>query len=100
MVERYVFLRLNDDLANPAGRAALAERARAVLPTVPGVVSVSIGIPADDASEKSWDVSFVVRFASVDDIPAYIDHPVHQAFVKDDLMPQVKVRKAWNFELS
>jgi len=60
---------------------------------------VTVGIPADEASERSWDVSIVVRFRSVDDVEPYREHPEHRAYVDEFLRPRMVVIKAWNFDV-
>ena len=95
MVERTVFVKLKD----PSRRDAVAEAARTALPKVPGVVGARVGVPADEGSEV-WDLVLFVRFARIEDVAAYIDHPVHVAYVQEHLAPYVDVKKAWNFEVS
>ncbi|MCA9494126.1 MAG: Dabb family protein [Myxococcales bacterium] len=95
MIERHVYLRLKDR----ADRARVEERALAVLPTIPGVRDVLVGIPADEASDV-WDVALTVRFAELTDVGTYLTHPIHVAFVAEELEPRVEVRKAWNFRVT
>jgi hypothetical protein len=99
MVERYVFLKLNDEHATAEGRAAVAAHAREVLPKIPGVDAVTVGVPADDRSAASWDISIVVRFASAGDVEPYRVHPDHRSFVDDYLAPKMVIVKAWNFDV-
>lgn len=99
MIERYVFLRFNEEYATPEGRQEAAEHSRSVLPTIPGVVSVRVGTPADDTSDGRWDLALVIGFASLDDVEPYRVHPIHMSFVNDFLASRVIVRKAWNFEV-
>jgi hypothetical protein len=99
MIERYVFIRLEDPHATPAGRAAVVAETLRVLPALPGVLSVAVGTPADDDSARAWDVSIVVRFARVEDIDGYAEHPDHVVYVDDFLAPRMKVIKAWNFQV-
>ena len=37
--------------------------------------------------DDSFDIGFIMTFNSVDDMNAYIDHPIHKAFVVNDLKP-------------
>jgi len=99
MVERYVFIKLKDAMSTAERRREVVERARAVLPTVPGVVSVRVGEPADGAAVASWDVSIAVRFASIDAVEPYRAHPDHRAFVDGFIRPRMQIIKAWNFDI-
>jgi hypothetical protein len=99
MIERYVFFKLQDAYANPAGRAEVAERTKQALGALAGVRSVTVGIPADAVAEAAWDVSVVVRFACLADADAYRVDPDHERFTKDFLRPRMAVVKAWNFEV-
>ncbi len=99
MVERHVYIKLTAEHASPAGRTAAAAEIRGVFPQIPGVLAVTVGIPADDASAASWDLAITVRFRSADDIPAYLEHPVHQQWKRDTLQPKLEFIKAWNFEV-
>ena len=99
VIERFVMLKFNDDAATPAGRKEVLERARDMLPRVPGVTGVRGGVPGDAAAEQSWDVALVVQFNAIEDVGPYIVHPVHQQFVQEVLSPRVACRKVWNFEV-
>jgi len=46
MIERYVFVKLKNAHATPAGKAELVEETKAKLPGLPGVLGVTIGTPA------------------------------------------------------
>lgn len=100
MIERYVFLRFHDAYATAEGRREAAEHARRVLPTIPGVTAVRVGIPADDSSEGRWDLSLAITLESLDAFVPYRDHPIHRAFADDFMGPRVSVRKAWNFAVA
>ncbi len=97
MIERIVLFKLKDEYCNEGARAEFAERTRADLSRLPSVRSVSVGVPADEASEASWDISIVVRFDSMEDVRRYIDDPDHRAYVDGFASPRIEVRKAWNF---
>ena len=100
MIERYVFIRLDEQHATQQGRAEVVTRTREVLPKLPGVVSVTVGTPADDSSAGAWDISIVVRFQRVEEIAGYSQHPDHRVYVDEFLAPRMKVIKAWNFEVA
>lgn len=97
MLDRFVMLKLVDAEATDAGRRAVVEEAKRVMPQVPGVEGVRLGCPADE-SAAGWDVAMVVTIRSADDLPAYRDDPAHRAFVDAFLGPRVAFKKAWNFE--
>jgi hypothetical protein len=99
MVERHVYIKLLPDHATPAGRAAAAAEIRAIFPRIPGVVAVTVGLPADDAAAASWDLALTVRFKALADIPGYLDHPLHTDWKKQSLQPQLEFIKAWNFSV-
>jgi hypothetical protein len=97
MIERYHFLKLKPEFATPDGRSEVAARCRAVLPGLPGVQAVVVGIPADDESAAGWDLSIMVRFAVLADVARYRADPDHRRFVDSFLAPRVEFKKAWNF---
>jgi len=99
MVERYVMVKLREDLAHPAGRAEVAAHSRAALAAVPGVVAVRAAHPADEATAHGWDLSIVVSFASLSDVEPYRVHPLHLEYVERYLGPRMTFKKVWNFEL-
>ena len=98
MIQRVVLVKLKDEFTVDASREALAARSREILLTVPGVLGVTVGVPADGATETAWDLSLVIEFERLDQIPAYIAHPTHRDFVDNLLKPQMEVLKAWNFD--
>ena len=99
MIERSVLFKLKDEYCNDAARDEFAERTRADLSALPQVRSVSVGVPADEASQASWDISIVVRFESMEHVEQYIVDPAHRAYVDRYAMPRIEVRKAWNFHI-
>ena len=97
MVERIVLFKLKDQYCNTASRTEFAERTRADLGALDDVRAVTVGIPADEASEASWDISIVLQFDSMEDVERYIVDPAHRAYVDNYATPRLEVRKAWNF---
>jgi len=97
MIERIVLFKLKDEYCNDASRTEFANRTRADLSALEQVRSVTVGVPADEASEQSWDISIVLHFDSTQDVDAYIIDPAHQAYVQNYAAPRIEVRKAWNF---
>lgn len=99
MVERIVLFKFQQSHANPASRGEVATRARELLSAIPSVGALSVGIPADPPSEKSWDLSLVLRFETLEDVEAFRAHPAHREFVDVFLGSRLEVIKAWNFEV-
>jgi hypothetical protein len=97
MIERIVLYKLKDEYCNDAARAEIAERTRTDLGVLQNVRAVTVGVPADDASEASWDISIVVQFDSMDDVRKYMVDPAHRAYIDTYATPRIEVRKAWNF---
>ncbi len=97
MIERFVFIKLTDPHANPAGRSEVRDEAYRVFPTLPGVRSFRAELPADDDAIAAWDLLLIVGFDRVEDVPAYRSAPAHVAFVDAFLGPRREVLKAWNF---
>ena len=99
MIERIVLFKLKNEYCNEASRAEFAQRTRRDLSALQNVQSVTVGVPADEASEASWDISIVVRFDSMEHVAQYIVDPEHRAYVDGYAMPRIEVRKAWNFHI-
>lgn len=78
---------------NAADRAALIATARKFQAEIKQIQHLSVG-PAVPSSREivddSFDVGFVMRFASNADMDAYEKHPVHVNAVKQTLMPLAK----------
>jgi hypothetical protein len=78
---------------NAADRATLIACARKFLAEIKEIQHLSVGTAV--ASERpivddSFDVGFVMRFASKADMDTYEKHPVHQNTVKETLLPIAK----------
>ncbi len=93
MVERIMLLKLH----HAQERAELARRARSLLVGLSGVEEVSVGVPADAAAEKSWDVSIIMSFANEATTQVTLASAAYQAFARE-LEGKAEVVKAWNFE--
>ncbi len=99
MIERFAFVKLAPEHATDAERRALADEALATLRGLPGVVSLTVGLPADADSAKAWDLCVNVRFANLDDAAAYRAHPAHRRFVDEVIAPRSAARKGWTFSI-
>ena len=100
MITRTVLVKLNDEWSSVEGRAEIAAYSEQALADIPGVVSAQALVPSDDASLASWDLIFLVQFASMDDVEPYRVHPLHTAYLSDYLNPKAAVKKAWNWTAS
>lgn len=97
MIERIVLFKLKGEYCNDRARAEIAERTRRDLGALKNVRSISVGVPADEPAEKSWDLSIVVRLDTLEDVAAYIADPEHRAYVDDYMHERIELIKAWNF---
>jgi hypothetical protein len=97
MIIRTVLVKLIDEWATDAGRAAVADHSQKALSAIPGVVEAHALVPADEKALASWDVMFDVRFAAIEDVQPYAVHPLHVSFLDDYLNPKAAVKKAWNW---
>ena len=99
MVERIAFVKLAPEHATDSRRRALAERALEELRPLPGVLAITVGLPADPDAAKAWDLCVNVSFATLEDAAAYRAHPVHRRFVDEVIAPRSVARKSWTFEV-
>jgi len=99
MIERFAFVKLTPEHATDANRRALAREATETLRPLPGVLALTVGVPADAEAAKAWDLCINVRFATLDDAAAYRSHPVHRRFVDEVIAPRSAARKGWTFEV-
>ena len=100
MIRRIVLLRLSEPFQNPTERETVAETTRAVIPGLPRVRAVYVGLPADERTEGEWDICIEVCFDTMDDVPVYIADPTHRDYVDEFLKPRLAALKAWNFDVS
>ena len=98
MIERYVFVRLKPEHATERGRAEIMARSVA-LAKLPGVLDLTIGVPADASAASAWDLSLTLSFESLADVERYLEHPVHAAYHQGFLEARAQVIKAWSFEV-
>jgi hypothetical protein len=94
MVERIILLKLKQ----PDTRAQVAELCARTLATLPALAELSVGLPADEASTKSWDVSLILRFATLDALSAALASATFSDFSAGALTEHAQVIKAWSFE--
>lgn len=58
---------------------------------------LSVGLPADEASAKSWDLSVVMGFASESDLSKTLESPVFGGYLQNQMAGRYEVLKAWSF---
>ena len=79
MIERHVFVKLKPAHAGGAQRRQIEQRSRE-LASVPGVLGVTVAVPADASAAGAWDLCLTVRLESLDAVDAYLEHPAHEAY--------------------
>ena len=97
MIERHVLIKLKAEHCNEASRREIAVATLTALRAIPQVISVSVGVPADEHALAAWDLSLVVNLASLADVKPYMEDPGHQRFTHEYLRPKSEVVKHWNF---
>ncbi|MEZ5500692.1 MAG: Dabb family protein [Steroidobacteraceae bacterium] len=98
-VNHVVVVWLNDEFRNDAGVARLVA-AHEVLREIPGLVSLSVGrvLPSDRAIvDSSFDVASHFTFCSTAAMNAYLQHPVHQQFLREQTVGRVKKVVVYDF---
>ncbi len=96
---RLVLIKLTPESATDARRAEIAAAARAIFPSLPGVVGFETHVAVAEAL-SAWDLSLTVHFSDLSRVPEYRDHPEHVRFVDSILRPHLDCLKAWNFSPS
>lgn len=93
MIDRIFLAKLSD----PSTAAEVASGLRESLAEVAGVRELRVGLPADAASARSWDVSLVV---ACDDAATLGEVLLGETFgwAYSQLEAQSEVVKAWSFE--
>lgn len=99
MIDRIVLFKLKDEHATDTARAEIAAHSRDALKVVPGPLDIRVGVPADEASTKSWDLSIVIRFADLDAMNAFVRHADHMSYYREYMVPRMEVVKYWAFDV-
>ncbi len=79
MVTHLVLFRLKSDAPATAAQEMI-DRLRSMAGKIPTLQAMEAGINGY-ASERSYDVALITRFASWEDLDAYRTHPVHRDVV-------------------
>ena len=87
MIERIILFKLNE----PSERDELAAESLAFLSKLPDIDELSVGVPADPACEKSWDLSVVIGFANAALLTKVLESTQFDAFVSGVLKDRVAV---------
>ena len=94
MVERIMLFKLND----PATRDDVAQVTLRSLAKLPDLEELSVGVPADAASEKSWDLSVVLGVANLALLNSVLESRPYLSYLEDTMQGRFEVMKAWTFE--
>ena len=99
MIDRFAFVRLASSHATVVGRADTINLIRNALAELPGLIRLTLGTPAADASADKWDLAIVARFVALPALTAAMT-TVAWASVFEDLLPaRSAVIKAWSFDV-
>ena len=77
------WLRLNGEADDAQNNA---DGCRSYLSNIPGIVAMSIGVPAgtsDPVVDNSYGVALLMEFETKEARDLYEDHPDHQRFIAD-----------------
>jgi hypothetical protein len=94
MVERIFLFKLDD----PDSRGEVANLTREALYDLAGVEELSVGVPADAAAAKSWDMSLILRFSSLARQTEVLECAAFKDYLERQMGGRCQVVKAWSFE--
>lgn len=94
MVERIILFKLND----PATREEVAALTVAALDDIDSIEELSVGLPADASSEKSWDLSLVIGVVNLALLDTVLVSEAFTAYLDGEMKARSAVIKAWSFE--
>lgn len=94
MVERIMLFKLND----PTTRDEVASLTLELLSKIDDLDELSVGIPADAVSEKSWDLSVVLGVVNLALLDGVLKSGAFVAYLEGAMRGRYEVFKAWNFE--
>lgn len=95
MIVRYTFIKLKDDAVSDRDR--LAAQCRDAALGVPQVVRATVGVPADAASARSWDLALAVTVGDAAAARSWQDDLAWSGFFERVLAPRMSFIKAWDF---
>jgi hypothetical protein len=94
MIERIMLFKLHD----PGSREEVAQQTLAALQDLEQLEELTIGLPADAASERSWDLSIVLAVDNLALLHSVLEGPVFRAYLEQTMKDRYVVLKAWSFE--
>lgn len=94
MVERIMLFKLSD----PATREDVAQVTLRALSNLADIEELSVGVPAEAASEKSWDLSVVLGVANLALLNSVLESHAYRSYLEDTMQGRYEVMKAWTFE--
>lgn len=97
MIKHVVIFHCKPDVAQKTLIEAMAS-GREILPSIPGVNALNIGLDKGLQPGRSGDFAVVADFDSVENVQAYLDNDIHVNFVKNVLSPIVEKRVSVQFE--
>ena len=89
-----MLFKLND----PATRDEVAAKSVDALSRLPNLEELSVGVPADAASEKSWDLSVVLGVANLTLLDRVLESALFTSYLDTVMAGRYAVMKAWSFE--
>ncbi|MBC7171471.1 MAG: hypothetical protein H5U40_03545 [Polyangiaceae bacterium] len=93
MIQTIQLYRLDADASRDRAARALLEE----LASVPGPLTFEVGLPADAAAAKSWDISLVLTFEDAVAAERTLSGETYRGAVSRALGGSVVVEKGWSF---
>jgi hypothetical protein len=93
MVERIMLFKLVDS----STRDEVAALTFNALSGLRELEELSVGLPADEASANSWDVSVVMGFSSQADLGSSLESSAFRDYMRHAMEGRYEVVKAWSF---
>lgn len=94
MVERIMLFKLVD----ASTRDEVSALTSKALSGLRQLEELSVGLPADEQSAKSWDVSVVMGFANQAELASSLESPAFRDYMLHAMEGRYEVVKAWSFE--
>jgi hypothetical protein len=97
MLRHIAMFRFSPEAPADAARS-LEEGLTRIRETVETIAAYTFG-PDRGLRDGNNDIAVVADFENEDDFRTYVDHPEHQAFIRDRLSPVISERVSLQFEL-
>lgn len=98
MIQRIQLYKL-DLSATGSSAESMARALEAEVSRLPGAPAVAVGLPSDEPSAKSWDLSLVLSFEDRPAAEAFLGGDALGAAVRRALEAAIVVEKGWSFEV-